>query len=64
MILWTESAKVPPGGGTRDGSHFSTVWLSQTAYSEIRKFVVIREGHGSSLCSYVVGSVYMMLEIN
>jgi hypothetical protein len=51
MMLWTEPAKVPQGGGTRDGSHFSTVWLSQTAYSEIRRFVVIREGHGNSICS-------------
>jgi hypothetical protein len=65
MMLWTERAeKVPPGGGTRDGSHFSTVWLSESAYSEIRKFVVIREGHGNSLCSYVVGSAYMILQIN
>jgi hypothetical protein len=52
MMLWTEpAAKVPYGGGTRDGSHFSTVWLSEQAYSEIRRFVVIREGHGNSICS-------------
>jgi hypothetical protein len=61
MMLWTEFSKVPPGGGTRNGSHFSTVWLSESAYSEMRKFVVIREGHGNCICSYVVGFVYMLL---
>ena len=65
MMLWTEAAqKVPPPGGTRDGSHFSTVWLSESEYSEVRKFVVIREGHGNSICSYVIGSAYMILQIN
>jgi hypothetical protein len=64
MMLWTEPAKVPPGGGARDGTHFSTVWLSETAYSEIRRFVVIREGHGSSICSYVAGSAHVILQIN
>jgi hypothetical protein len=63
MMLWTEPAKVPPQGA-RDGTHFSTTWLGGPVCSEIRRFVVIREGHESSLCSYVVGSAYMMLQIN
>ncbi|KAN0095181.1 hypothetical protein V8E51_015892 [Hyaloscypha variabilis] len=53
MMLWTEPAgpQVPPGGGTRNGSHISTTWLGQEAYSEIRRFVVIQEGWGSNICS-------------
>jgi hypothetical protein len=65
MMLWTEPAmKVSPGGGARDGTHSSIVWLNQTAYNEIRKFVVIRESHGSSLCSYVAGSAHVIQQIN
>jgi Family of unknown function (DUF6590) len=53
MMLWTEPAspQVPNGGGTRNGSHFSTVWLNEQAYSEIRRFVVMKEQHGNSICS-------------
>lgn len=54
MMLWTEPAqvpKVPREGGTRNGSHISTVWLGEPAYSEIRRFVVVGEGHGNSICS-------------
>ncbi|QSZ31367.1 hypothetical protein DSL72_000932 [Monilinia vaccinii-corymbosi] len=53
MMLWTEPAaesKVPAQGGTRNGSHFSTTFLGQQAYSEIRRFVVMVKGHGSSIC--------------
>lgn len=55
MMLWTDPAGtwVPAGDGTRDGSHISTTYLSGNAYSEIRRFVVIAEGHGSVICSYV-----------
>lgn len=49
MMLWTEPAKTM--GGTRNGTHYSTVWLEQGAYSEIRRFVVIKEGYGNSICS-------------
>ncbi|KAE9367982.1 hypothetical protein N431DRAFT_561801 [Stipitochalara longipes BDJ] len=54
MMLWTEPAgppQVPAGGGTRNGSHISTTWLGQEAYSEIRRFVVIQEGWGNNICS-------------
>ncbi|KAJ8071909.1 hypothetical protein OCU04_002216 [Sclerotinia nivalis] len=52
MMLWTEPAqpKVPVNGGTRNGSHFSTTYLGQQAYSEIRRFVVVSKHHGSSIC--------------
>ncbi|APA05264.1 hypothetical protein sscle_01g000340 [Sclerotinia sclerotiorum 1980 UF-70] len=52
MVLWTEPAqpKVPAQGGTRNGSHFSTTYLGQQAYSEIRRFVVVLKQHGSSIC--------------
>jgi hypothetical protein len=65
MRLRTAPAiKVPPGGGTQAGSYFSTIWLGRNVFSEVKKFVVIRQGHRNSLCSYVVGFAYMMLEIN
>ena len=55
MMLWTEPARdtprVPGGGGTRNGSHFSTVYLNATVYSEIRRFVVIGVGWGNTICS-------------
>jgi hypothetical protein len=54
MMLWTEPAgpQVPVGGGTlSDGSHISTTWLGEKAYSEIRRLVVIQEGYGNSICS-------------
>ena len=50
MMLWTEPAKTAMGG-TRNGTHYSTVWLEQGVYSEIRRFVVMREGYGNSICS-------------
>lgn len=49
MMLWTEPALKK--GGSRNGTHYSTVWLDEGAYSEIRRFVVIREGYGNSICS-------------
>jgi hypothetical protein len=64
MILWIEPGKVLQRGRMRDGSHSSTGTLSGKPYSEIRRFVVIREGYRNCICSYVVGSIYMMLEIN
>jgi hypothetical protein len=54
MMLWTEPARpqVPAGGGTLpNGSHISTTWLGQKAYSEIRRLVVIQEGYGNCICS-------------
>jgi len=54
MMLWTEPARteqVPRDGGTRNGSHFSTVFLNETAYSEIRRFVVMAVGYGNTICS-------------
>jgi hypothetical protein len=49
-MLWTEPARpAPPSRG--DGpSHFSKTWLDGDAYTEIRRFVVIREARGCSLC--------------
>lgn len=54
MMLWTEPALKK--GGSRNGTHYSTVWLDEGAYSEIRRFVVIREGYGNSICSLVTSS--------
>jgi hypothetical protein len=63
MMLWTEPA-VKVSENLRFGSHFSTVWLGEKAYSEIRRFVVIREGYGNCICSYVAGSAHVILQIN
>lgn len=54
MMLWTEPAgpRVEAGGGTLpNGSHISATWLDGKAYSEIRRFVVLQEGYGNSICS-------------
>lgn len=50
MMLWTEPAGYTGGGGTKHGSHISTVWLNERAFSEIRRFVVVKDGHGSCSC--------------
>ncbi|TVY13980.1 hypothetical protein LARI1_G008742 [Lachnellula arida] len=50
MMLWTEPAAE---GSTRNGTHYSKVWLDQGVYSEIRRFVVLKEGYGNSICSPV-----------
>jgi hypothetical protein len=58
MILWTEPKRLPPAtmvparGGSRNGSHFSTTWLNGTAYTEIRRFVIVLKQHGNSICWY------------
>jgi len=50
MMLWTEPARAA-GGQSRDGTHFSSTYLNGTAFSEIRRFVVIKVGYGSNICS-------------
>ncbi|KAG4435148.1 hypothetical protein IFR05_009380 [Cadophora sp. M221] len=51
MVLWTEPAGITKEKGTQNGSQFSTTYLNGTAYTEIRRFVVIGEGYGNSICS-------------
>ncbi|PVH78966.1 hypothetical protein DL98DRAFT_560926 [Cadophora sp. DSE1049] len=54
MVLWTEPAGIQRTGrdkGTQYGSQLSTTYLNGTAYTEIRRFVVIGEGYGNSICS-------------
>ena len=53
MMLWIEPASLlmPPGGGTRNGTQIRTAGLDPEAYGEIRRFVVIKEGYGNSICS-------------
>ncbi|KAF2134751.1 hypothetical protein P153DRAFT_8938 [Dothidotthia symphoricarpi CBS 119687] len=50
MMLWTEPAGVANPGKTRNSTHFSTVWLNESAYSEIRRFVVVRNKGTFSQC--------------
>ncbi|PQE23495.1 pfs domain protein [Rutstroemia sp. NJR-2017a BVV2] len=51
MMLWTEPAGVnAQRGGTRNHSHISETWLSGKAYSEIRRFVVVRDNYGNCSC--------------
>ncbi|KAL5322342.1 hypothetical protein ACEPPN_010315 [Leptodophora sp. 'Broadleaf-Isolate-01'] len=51
MVLWTEPAGITKEKGAQNGSQFSTTYLNGTAYTEIRRFVVIGEGYGNSICS-------------
>jgi hypothetical protein len=55
MVLWTEPARNisydSQGGPSTTGSQFSKTYLEGTAFSEIRRFVVVGEGYGSCICS-------------
>ncbi|PVH81043.1 hypothetical protein DL98DRAFT_417452 [Cadophora sp. DSE1049] len=53
MCLWSEPSgiRIVPAGTSSSGSHFSATYLNGTAYTEIRRFVVIGEGYGNSICS-------------
>ncbi|PQE33349.1 heterokaryon incompatibility protein [Rutstroemia sp. NJR-2017a WRK4] len=46
MTLWTEPTKIK----YRTDNQVTKAWLGTNVYSEIRRFVVIREGKGYSLC--------------
>ena len=50
MMLWTEPAGQANPGRTRGSTHFSVVKYSETAYSEIRRFVVVRNKGTFSQC--------------
>ncbi|KAH6865203.1 hypothetical protein BKA58DRAFT_240862 [Alternaria rosae] len=41
-MLWTEPAGQANPGKTRNSTHFSTVQYGETAFSEIRRFLVVR----------------------
>lgn len=49
-MLWTEPAGQANPGKTRNSTHFSTVWLGDRAFSEIRHFVVVRNKGTFSQC--------------
>lgn len=57
-VLWTEPARdgaeeniIPLEGTQRSvASHYVSVWLGGKAFTEIRHFVVVQEGHGNSIC--------------
>ncbi|PQE22094.1 heterokaryon incompatibility protein [Rutstroemia sp. NJR-2017a BVV2] len=52
MMLWTEPAgRQPNSNPASERSRFSEVILGSHAYSEIRRFVVIKPGKGHCLCS-------------
>lgn len=55
MVLWMEpaGAQIDDNGGTRNGSHISTAWLEEKVLSEIRRFVIVRDGYGSCICLLV-----------
>ncbi|KAF2732578.1 hypothetical protein EJ04DRAFT_607477 [Polyplosphaeria fusca] len=52
-MLWVEPAGQVNPGKTRGSTHFSTISYGETAYSEIRRFVVIRNRGSFSQCMYV-----------
>ncbi|CAO2654008.1 Nn.00g107410.m01.CDS01 [Neocucurbitaria sp. VM-36] len=49
-MLWTEPAGQANPGKTRNSTHFSTVRFGEQAYSEIRRFVVVRNKGNFSQC--------------
>ncbi|KAI4674400.1 uncharacterized protein J4E88_008134 [Alternaria novae-zelandiae] len=49
-MLWTEPAGQMNPGKTRNSTHFSTVQYGETAFSEIRRFVVVRNKGEFSQC--------------
>ncbi|KAH7091466.1 hypothetical protein FB567DRAFT_518747 [Paraphoma chrysanthemicola] len=49
-MLWTEPAGLVNPGKTRNSTHFSTVRFGETAFSEIRRFVVVRNKGSFSQC--------------
>ncbi|KAM3068124.1 hypothetical protein ACMFMG_011173 [Clarireedia jacksonii] len=52
MMLWTEPAGENKSGlrGTKNFSHISIVYLGGEVYTEIRRFVVIKDAYGSASC--------------
>ena len=50
MILWTEPAGRVDPGRTRGSTHFSIVKYSETAYCEIRRFIIVRNKGAFSQC--------------
>jgi hypothetical protein len=52
-MLWTEPAGQASPGRTRNSTHFSTVLFGEQVYSEIRRFIVIRNKGTFSQCMYV-----------
>lgn len=51
MMPWTEPARSDAQkGGRPNNTQFSVTWLGGKAYTEIRRFVIVHEGHGNSLC--------------
>lgn len=49
-MLWTEPAGQANPGQTRNSTHFSTVRFGEQAYTEIRRFVVVRNKGTFSQC--------------
>ncbi|ORY18199.1 hypothetical protein BCR34DRAFT_554381 [Clohesyomyces aquaticus] len=49
-MLWTEPAGRDAPGNTRGSTHFSLVRFNETAYSEIRRFVVLQNKGTFSQC--------------
>ena len=54
QMLWTEPTRPVNRKGTANGgSQISYVWLNETVYSEIRRFVVVSNHYGYCLCLLV-----------
>lgn len=51
-MLWTEPAGTEAPGATRGSTHFSLVRFGETAWSEIRRFVVVQNKGSFSTCMY------------
>jgi hypothetical protein len=49
-MLWTEPAGLASPGRTRGSTHFSVVKYGEAAYTEVRRFVVVRNKGAFSQC--------------
>jgi hypothetical protein len=65
-MLWTEPAGQASPGRTRNSTHFSTVLFGEQVYSEIRRFIVVRNKGTFSQCMYVsiLHEILFLVEID
>ncbi|KAH8634480.1 hypothetical protein IG631_09880 [Alternaria alternata] len=64
LCQWPEPAGQVNPGKTRNSTHFSTVQYGETAFSEIRRFVVVRNKGDFSQCMYVDSTRNLALHLS
>jgi len=54
LVLWTEPARDAAGelySATSNSGQLYNTYLGGKAFTEIRRFVIVQEGYGNSICS-------------